>query len=133
MDHLNELRDWLYECDRLLFLAEVHYTREDVLPSEHRFAHKLTSSHLGEILDHIFSIPKAKVYYSESWIDPEEMFFLKGILDSISGNKLGYMDAERIFRARAIVHRFAIAVNADILENRRLCQYPPIYNACRIR
>ena len=37
MNTLYSLREWIYECERFLFLAEVHYHKEDVVPSRHQF------------------------------------------------------------------------------------------------
>ncbi|WP_091932214.1 hypothetical protein [Methanolobus profundi] len=135
MNLLYDLRDWFYECDRLLFLAEVHYHRENVLPSGHKFSHELTSS----CLERMFKDIKKMANESNCCVNfdtcacHDEVSFLKEVLDNISTGEWGNMDVQSILKAQSIVQELANAVNADILENSELRGYPRIYNACRIR
>ncbi|WP_094228913.1 hypothetical protein [Methanolobus psychrotolerans] len=136
MNSLYNLRDWFYECDRFLFLAEVHYFKEDVIPSEHTFAHELTSSCLDKMFSSISNLKKDADYRVVSFdtcICKDEILFLKETLDNISSGRWDDMDVECIIKAQKIVHKLANDVNADILENNELRGHPPIYNACKIK
>ncbi|WP_407356051.1 hypothetical protein [Methanolobus sp. WCC5] len=135
MNLLYDLRDWFYECDRLLFLAEVHYHKEDVVPYEHRFSHELTSNYLECIISEFREISKKSEYCAgfDACMCQEELSFLKRILDHISSNEWDKMDIDDVLKAQDIVHVFADAVNADIRENCELRGYPHIYNACKIK
>ncbi|SDF79142.1 hypothetical protein SAMN04488589_1333 [Methanolobus vulcani] len=134
MNILYDVRDWFYECDRFLFLAEVHYQRENVIPSEHRFSEELTSSRLDDMLRDLKNLGKENDYCvtSENWASKDELLILKETLDNISSEKWDDMDAECVAKAKAIVHKLANAVNADIIKTNDMRGCPSIYNACRI-
>lgn len=134
MNLLYDIRDWFYECDRYLFLAEVHYQRENVIPSEHRYNHELTSSQLDEMFSRLRNLGKESkcCVNSETWVSENELLVLKETLDNISSGKWDNMDAECVAQAKDIVHKLANAVNADIRKTHDLRGYPSIYNACQI-
>ncbi len=135
MNLLYNLRDWFYECDRFLFLAEVHYHKENVIPSEHKFAHELTSSCLDNMFQSIRDMTtEADKYISfDACVSQDELSNLKEVLDNISSGKWDNMDVECIVKAQKIVHKLANAVNADILQNNEYRGHPRIYNACKIK
>lgn len=135
MNSLYILRDWFYECDRFLFLAEVHYHKENVIPSEHEFTHELTSSSFENMLNSIMGQIKeadGSVNF-DICIYQDEISFLKETLDNISSCRWDNMDLECVLKAQGIVHVLANAVNADIVQNNESYGHPPIYNACKIR
>ncbi|MDG6244060.1 MAG: hypothetical protein QCH31_06670 [Methanolobus sp.] len=135
MNLLYDLRDWFYECDRLLFLAEVHYHKEDVVPSEHKFSCEMTSNYLECMVCELSKLSKGSGYCSgfDVCICRKELSFLKRILDNISSHEWDKMNIDDVLKAQDIVHRFADAVNDNIQENRKLRGYPHIYNACKIK
>jgi hypothetical protein len=134
MNLLYDVRDWFHECDRFLFLAEVHYLRDNVNPSEHRFNEELTSSRLDTILCNLKNLSKDNDYCvtSENCVSKDELLILKETLDNISFGKWNEMDAECIAKAKDIVHKLANAVNADIIKTNDMRGCPFIYNACSI-
>jgi hypothetical protein len=134
MNLLYDVRDWFYECDRFLFLAEVHYQRKNVNPAEHRFNEELTSSRLDDMLYNLKNLGKESDYYvtSENWISKDELIILKDTLDNISSGRWDDMDAECVAKAKDIVHKLANAVNADIIKTNDMRGCPSVYNACRI-
>ncbi len=135
MNSLYTLRDWFYECDRFLFLAEVHYHKENVIPSEHKFTHELTSSSLEAMLSSIMGLIKEadRSANFDICIYQDEIASLKETLDNISSGRWNNMDIECVLKAQEIVHVLADAVNADILQNNESRGHPPIYNACKIK
>ncbi|ETA67002.1 MAG: hypothetical protein PWQ51_2255 [Methanolobus sp.] len=134
MNLLYDVRDWFYECDRFLFLAEVHYQRENVNPSEHRFNEELTSSRLDAILCNLKNLSKENDYCVDSneCVSKDEILMLKKTLDNISSGNWNDMDAECVAKSKAIVHKLAKAVNADIIKTNDMRGCPSIYDACRI-
>ncbi|MBP1908656.1 hypothetical protein [Methanolobus bombayensis] len=134
MNILYDVRDWFHECDRFLFLAEVHYQKENVIPSEHRFNEELTSSRLNDMLSDLRNLSKESdcCVTSENWVSNDELSLLKETLDNISSGKWDDMDAECVAKAKDIVHKLANAVNADIIKTNDMRGCPSIYNACRI-
>lgn len=135
MKELYDLRDWFYECDRLLFLAEVHYHKKDVVPSGHKFSHELTSSCLEKMFNNIRKLTTESDYCLDldTCSYKDDMALLKQVLDNISSNTFDKMDEECVLKAQSIVHELANVVNSDILEISELHGYPHIYNACKIR
>lgn len=135
MNSLYILRDWFYECDRFLFLAEVHYHKENVIPSEHKFAHDLTSSSFEIMLNSIMGmiIEADRSVNFDICIYQDEILYLKETLDNVSSCRWDNMDLECVLKAQDIVHVLANAVNADIVQNNASYGHPPIYNACKIR
>ncbi|WMW24674.1 hypothetical protein RE474_11380 [Methanolobus sediminis] len=134
MNILYDVRDWFYECDRFLFLAEVHYLRENVIPSEHRFSEELTSSKLDDLLCNLKNLSEESDYCvtSDKCVSKDELLMLKETLDNISSGKWDDMDAECVAKAKRIVHKLANAVNADIIKTNDMRGCPSIYDACRI-
>ncbi|WP_321428636.1 hypothetical protein [uncultured Methanolobus sp.] len=134
MNLLYDLRDWFYECDRFLFLAEVHYQRDNVIPSEHRFSHELTSSRLDDMLCLLRDTGKEGkcCVNSETWVTKDELSVLKKILDNVSSGKWDDMDAECVAKAKDIVRKFVNAVNGDIIRTNDKKGYPSLYDTCRI-
>jgi hypothetical protein len=135
MNLLYNLRDWFYECDRFLFLAEVHYHKENVIPSEHKFAHELTSSCLDSMFRSIRGMTKEadRCVSFDTCVNQDELSYLKEVLDNISSGKWDNMDVGCVVKAQKIVHKLANAVNADILQNNEYRGHPRIYNACKIK
>lgn len=135
MNSLYNLRDWFYECDLLLFLAEVHYHKDEVIPSEHRFSYEITRTRLEEMLCNVRELNRNRDYHItfESEIPEDDIIFLEHVLDNISSCKWDNMDLKSVLKAQAVVRRLTTAVNADILENSQLRSYPNIYNACQIK
>ncbi|WP_340818683.1 hypothetical protein [Methanolobus sp. WCC4] len=135
MNQLYDLRDWFYECERFLFLAEVHYHKKGVVPSEHNFSHELTSSCLEKMFGSIRKLAREENCCVNVDLPgcQDDLSFLKEVLDNISSDRWEEMDEKCVLKAQSIVYRMVCAVNSDILENSELRSYPPIYNACKIR
>jgi len=85
MDYLYDLRDWLFECERFLFLAEVHYRNNDVTPAEHKFNFNLNIDSLEDIFictkkhcdDEFYCISFDKC------ISDDEFIFFKRTLENV--------------------------------------------------
>ncbi len=131
---LYDIRDWFYECDRFLFLAEVHYCEESVDPSDHKFIHEMTSTRLEQLLGEVRELTDKNDYCIsvDAWISREEFFILKTVLDNISSGNWNKMDADCVSKAQDVVHKLTNAVNEDILEICNIRGYPKIFNACKI-
>ncbi len=135
MNILYNIRGWLHECDRFLFLAEVRSYRKDVDLSGHRFTYEITSSCMEGMFNKARDMQNGTEYCInvEEWVTRDEFCILKETLDVISSDYWENIDMDSIKRAQDIVHKIADAVNSDILKTHELRGHPSIYNACRIR
>jgi hypothetical protein len=116
MDYLYNLRDWLYECDRFLFLAEVHYRKSDVIPSEHKFNCDFSSRSLEKMFSCAKKQCEAESYYIsfDTCISKEDFDFFKKILDGILSEKWSSLSIEDIIRSQEILNKLARNLTDDI-------------------
>jgi len=123
MYQLYEIRDWIYECERFLFLAEVHFIDEKVSPLCHNFCHVLTGNKLREMLDLL-----AEQQYSylnvHSCVKPKELDLFKNIVDNVSSERWHELCTEKIMEAQNILHKLACGLENDIMQVYKEKGYP---------
>ncbi|WP_321418650.1 hypothetical protein [uncultured Methanomethylovorans sp.] len=123
MYHLYEVRDWIYECERFLFLAEVHFVDENVSPLCHKFCHVLTGSKLEEMLD-LLSEQNCSCLNVHSCITTKELDLFKCIVDSVSFERWNELSTEVIIEAQRILHNIARGLRNDIERMYKERGYP---------
>ncbi|TGC07886.1 hypothetical protein CUN85_10600 [Methanolobus halotolerans] len=135
MNMLYNLREWICDCDRFLFLAEVHYHNEAVVPSKHKFDHVLS----GEILEDLLSRTSIECD-SDSYhisfdhcISPDEFSLLKQTLDDIRFENWTKIKVENVILSQEILRKLAKALDEDIMKTYELKGFPSLYSVCGIR
>ncbi len=135
MNTLYSLREWIYECERFLFLAEVHYHKKDVVPSHHKFACEMNGSILEDMISRGSSEYKDISYCAsfDSCLSSEEFCLLKTTLDFISCEEWEKMELERILEAQQILHKLGRALDSDIMQAYESRGNPSFYKVCGVR
>ncbi|MDK2834721.1 MAG: hypothetical protein PWR29_686 [Methanolobus sp.] len=135
MNTLYDLREWIYECERFLFLAEVHFHKEDVVPSHHRFACEMNGALLESMLDRAEEIyrnyPHSLGFTSS--LSSQETGLLKRILDGICREDWESMGLESVLESQRILHKLGQAVDRDIMQTYESKGYPSFYKLCGVR
>ncbi|WP_406662341.1 hypothetical protein V7O66_06435 [Methanolobus sp. ZRKC3] len=135
MNYLYNLREWLYECDRFLFLAEVHYHKNNVVPSGHKFNYDFS----GNSLDEIFFRTKSQCENEfhcvsfDTCISKEEFAFIMTILDNIKSEKWGLTGTEDILRSQKILHNLISTLTDDIANVHESKGYPSLCKICNMQ
>ncbi|MDW7732145.1 MAG: hypothetical protein SCH66_06915 [Methanolobus sp.] len=135
MNTLYNLREWICDCDRFLFLAEVHYHNETVVPSKHRFDHDLSGQVLGELL----SVTKTQCdrgSYCISFdccLSSDEFSLLRETLDAIISEDWENIGIENILLSQEILRKLAKALDEDIMRTYESKGFLSLYNACGSR
>ncbi|MDI3539154.1 MAG: hypothetical protein PWP14_1724 [Methanolobus sp.] len=135
MNTLYNLREWIYECERFLFLAEVHFHKEDVVPSHHRFACEMNGALLEAMLDRAEEMYRNYPHRLSftSCLSSQEMDLLKRTLDGICREDWGSMCLESVLESQRILHRLGQAVDRDIMQTYESKGYPSFYKLCGVR
>lgn len=134
MNYLYDLRDWLYECDRFLFLAEVHYRKNDVIPSKHKFNCDFNI----ELFDNMFLCAKKYCddeFYCISFatcISEDDFIFFKKILDNVVFEKWDLIEIEDIVRSQGIINKLVQYLTDDIGVVHELKGYPSLHKMCNM-
>jgi hypothetical protein len=135
MNTLYSLREWICECERFLFLAEVHYHKEDVIPSRHKFICEVD----GRLLEDMLS-PGSGAYEDISYcvsfdtcLSPEELCLLKTTLDAVSREDWEKTGLENVLEAQQILHKLGKAVDSDIMQTYESRGNPSFYKVCGVR
>ena len=115
MYHLYEIREWIYECERFLFLAEVHFIDEKVSPLCHNFCHVLTGNKFGEMLD-LLSEQNCSCLNIHSCVTTKELDLFKYIVDNVSSERWNELCTEKITEAQNIVNKLACGLRNDIVQ-----------------
>lgn len=135
MNILYNLREWICDCDRFLFLAEVHYHNKAVVPSEHPFDHDLS----GQMLEELMSLTKSQCEgnsYCISFdccVSEDEFALLKETLDDIKIENWENLAVDNILRSQEILQKLAKALDDDIMKTYELKGFPLLYNVCGTR
>ncbi|WP_406656989.1 hypothetical protein V7O62_00155 [Methanolobus sp. ZRKC2] len=135
MNILYNLREWICDCDRFLFLAEVHYHNESVAPSKHQFSHDLSGQMLEELISRT-KIECDKASYCISFdccLSPDEFVFLRETLDNVKSENWERVDVESVLRSQEMLHKLAEALDKDIMKTYELKGFPSLYNVCGVR
>lgn len=127
MYHLYEIRDWIYECERFLFLAEVHFIDTKVSPVCHKFCHVLTGSKLEEMLD-LLREQHCSCLNVHSCVPTEELDDFKYVVDSVASEKWDILSADKIIQAQRILHKLASGLRNDIIQMYEERGYPLLYS-----
>lgn len=135
MNTLYNLREWIYECERFLFLAEVHYHKEDVVPSSHRFVCEMNGTLLESMLSDAKDMYKPSSYCLSftSCLSPEELHLLKTVLDNICREEWERTGLEKVLESQEILHKLGQAVDHDIMQTYESKGYPSFYKICGVR
>lgn len=115
MYHLYEIREWIYECERFLFLAEVHFIDEKVSPLCHNFCHVLTGNKFGEMLD-LLSEQNCSCLNIHSCVTTKELDLFKYIVDNVSSERWNELCTEKITEAQNILNKLACGLRNDIVQ-----------------
>ena len=109
MNTLYSLREWIHECERFLFLAEVHYHKEDVDKDS----------------------PYCVSF--DACLSPEEFCLLKSTLDDVCCENWGQMGLDKVLEAQKVLHKLGKAVDMDIMQTYESRGYPSFYKVCGVR
>ncbi|WP_370573994.1 hypothetical protein [Methanomethylovorans sp.] len=127
MYHLYEIRDWIYECERFLFLAEVHFIDTKVSPVCHEFCHVLTGNKLEEMLC-LLREQHCTCLNVHSCVPTEEFDNFKYVVDSVASEKWGILSADKIIQAQRTLHKLAGGLRNDIIQMHEERGYPLLYS-----
>lgn len=127
MHHLYEVRDWIYECERFLFLAEVHFIDAEVSPSCHEFCHVLTGNKLEEMLDFLRE-QHCDCLNVHSCVPTEELDNFKYVVDNVASEKWDMINADKIIQAQRTLHTLANGLRTDIVQMHEERGYPLLYS-----
>ena len=135
MNTLYNLREWICECERFLFLAEVHYHKEDVIPSRHKFICEINGRQLEDMLspgDGAYkNIPDSASF--ASCLSPEELCLLKTTLDTVSCEEWEMTGIEKVLEAQQVLHKLGKAVDSDIMQTYESKGHLSFYKVCGVR
>lgn len=135
MNILYNLREWICDCDRFLFLAEVHYHNETVVPSKHSFDHDLS----GKVLEELMSATKThceSVSYCvsfDSCLSTDEFSILRETLEAIVSEDWENIDIENILLSQGVLRKLAKALDEDIMKIYESKGFPSLYGVCGAR
>ena len=135
MNILYNLREWICDCDRFLFLAEVHYHNESVVPSKHQFDYDLS----GQMLEELISKTKTRCDNSSCCINfdcclsSDEFALLRETLDDIKCDNWEKVEIENILRCQEILQKLAKALDKNIMKTYESKGFPALYNVCGTR
>lgn len=134
MKPLYDLRDWVYECDRFLFLAEVHYRKPDVIPSGHRFNCDFDTKSFERIFESAKEQSNNELYCIcfDTCISDEEFLFFKTTLEYVVSEKWTYIEIHDVLRAQKILHKMAKNLINDISVIHELQGHPTLYRPLNI-
>lgn len=135
MNTLYNLREWIYECERFLFLAEVHFHKDDVIPSRHKFVCEMDSTLLESMLSRA---EEAYTNYSYglgsvSCLSAEEFHLLKKTLDDVCREEWESLQLENVLDSQKILLKLGQAVDRDIMQTYESKGYPSFYKLCGVR
>ncbi len=134
MKCLYDLRDWIYECDRFLFLAEVHYRKPDVVPSDHEFN---CDFDIGSF-ESIFESAKEQSSNElccirfDTCVSDKEFLFFKTTLECVVSEKWAHIEIRDILRAQEILHEIAKNLINDIRVTHEMQGHPSLHEALNI-
>lgn len=123
---LYEIRDWIYECERFLFLAEVHFIDGKVSPACHRFCHVLS----GNKLDEMFKLLEGQhrsCLSVQSCVSSEELEDFKNIVDSVASEKWDALSNEKVMQAQKTLYKLAGGLRNDIIQMHEERGFPLLY------
>lgn len=129
---LYNLREWICDCDRFLFLAEVHYHNETVVPSKHRFDHELS----GQMLEELMSATKIQCENDsycigfDCCLSPDEFSLLRETLDAIVSEDWENIEIGNILLSQEMLRRLSKALDEDIMKTYESKGFPSLYNVC---
>jgi len=127
MYHLYEIRDWICECEILLFLAEVHFIDAKVSPVCHDFCHVLTGSKLDEMLC-LLKKQHCSCMNIYSCVVKEELDNFKSVIDRISAEKWDLLNYDCIIQAQRILEKLVDGLHKDIILMHKERGYPLLYS-----
>lgn len=126
MLHLYEIRDWMYECELCLFLAEVHFIDAQVSPVCHEFCHVLTGSKLEEMLD-ILQNQHCSCMNVHSCVQKEELDEFKSVMDRIASKQWDLLNSAKILQAQIILQKLSSGLSNDIIKVHKERGHPQLY------
>lgn len=127
MHYLYEIRDWIYECELFLFLAEVHYIDGKVSPVCHEFCHVLTGSEFEEMLD-LVKKQHCSCMNVHSCVQKEELDGFKSVMDRIASEQWDQLNPDKIIQAQVILQKLASGLSNDIIKVHKERGYPQLYS-----
>jgi len=132
MNMLYSLREWICDCDRFLFLAEVHYHNKDVVPSKHQFEHEINGQVFEELISRtvIHCERDSHCISFDRCLAEDEFSHLVETLDNIKCGRWDEMDVERIVRSQEILCKLSTALDRDIMKTYESKGFPSLYNIC---
>ena len=135
MNTLYSLREWIHECERFLFLAEVHYHKEDVVPSRHQFICEMNAGLLEDMISRAEDVDKDSPYCVsfDACLSPEEFCLLKSTLDDVCCENWGQMGLYKVLEAQKVLHKLGKAVDMVIMQYYESRGSPSFYKVCGVR
>ncbi|MBN2109530.1 MAG: hypothetical protein JW705_00370 [Methanosarcinaceae archaeon] len=135
MNMLYNLREWICDCDRFLFLAEVHCHNEDVNPLRHQFDHDLSGQVLEELISGTRKQCDSDSYCIsfDSCLSSDEFDLLRKTLDSIKCEDWNKIDIANILKSQEILQKLAEVLDKDIMKTYESKGFPLLYNVCGAR
>ncbi|WP_367343950.1 hypothetical protein [Methanomethylovorans sp.] len=127
MYDLYEIRDWIYECELFLFLAEVHFIDVKVSPVCHEFFHVLSGSELEEMLAHVEK-RHCSCMCMYSYIQREELDDLKSVMDHIASEQWDQLSSDKIVQAQDVLQKLASGLRNTIIKAHKERGHPQLYS-----